>query len=335
MFAFFRRRPRTAAEWVARLNSGQATARDQAELAAWLDRHPEHREQFAAVASVWMRAPVLRNSPLARRYLAEIPSAPVAPGRALAYSARPLLAGAACCALLSAGLLLWMQRDSYRTGVGQSQVVRLEDGSTIWLNTDTRLKVRFEAGRRRVLLSRGEAFFSVARDASRPFVVEAGERRIVVTGTQFDVLHSGEEVAVAVLEGHVRVEHQQAADGAAGAAAVGAEPSRAEVRLVAGQEAEFAPAAAPAVRRNEQVAQKTAWREGRIVLENAALGAALDEVGRYTSTRLVLADPQLRALSITGVFRTGDIDSVLFSLRELYGLRARREGQELILERAG
>lgn len=70
-------------------------------------------------------------------------------------------------------------------------------------------------------------------------------------------------------------------------------------------------------------------------MENAALGAALDEVGRYTSTRLVLADPQLRALSITGVFRTGDIDSVLFSLRELYGLRARREGQELILERAG
>ena len=87
------------------------------------------------------------------------------------------------------------------------------------------------------------------------------------------------------------------------------------------------------IERNRAVDKKTAWRDGKIHLDNARLGAALEEINRYTKTKLVLADPRASGLSISGVFRTGDIDSVLFALHELYRLQVRRESGRIVLHR--
>lgn len=324
MLRYFRRRPRTAAEWVARLQSGTVTASDRAALAAWLRQRPEHRAQLEAVAAIPTLASAL--GPRARRYLEDDARLAQAPGRRLApYS---LGLAAAVCVTLAIGLFWGLRADIYTTGIGESRVVHLQDGSTIWLNTNSRLLLQFDQGLRQVMLDRGEAYFSVAHDAGRPFVVVAGQRRIVVTGTQFDVLHAPSGVSVAVVEGHVRVESGSAAQPSQESGAL----HTAAVRLGAGQEAKFPDAGAPVIDQRERIERKSAWREGKIYLQDARLDSALEEVSRYSKTRLVLAEDRLAASTITGVFRTGDIDSVLFSMRELYGLNARRDGDRILLE---
>jgi transmembrane sensor len=315
LMLWFRREPRNAAQWIARIHSGAMSAGDQAALSAWLARRPEHREAFARAEAVWGLAQNLSSSQVARRYLA----ANAAPRRRPRQIALGLGMGLAAA---MAFLVLWPDRGLQATGPGEIRTVMLEDGSTVWLNTDSRLRVDFSTPFRRVVLERGEAFFKVAHDTSRPFIVEAEPRRIIVTGTEFDVRRVPDAVEVSVAEGHVKVE----------TALLRGDAPNPVTSLSAGEDARFvAGQAIPAVAHGTIAQHKGAWRDGQIYLDDTQLGAAFDEINRYSPTKLVPADEKLRHLTISGVFHTGDTDSVLFALHELYRLEARHEPGRIVL----
>jgi transmembrane sensor len=317
---WLRRRPRNGAEWVVRLQSGAAGSADRSALAAWLETGPEHRRDFERACATWDLAHGLAASAVAQSYLtgAPVQRRAIRPrSKAMAFG----LGGALAAAMLA--LTIWPDSAVHTTGAGEIATVALEDGSTVWLNADSRLRVDFSAPFRRVVLERGEAFFKVAHDTSRPFVVEAAPQRIVVTGTEFDVRRAREAVEVSVAEGHVKVE-----------ATTDAGQTQPITALSAGDDARFAAGEiVPAVARGGVAQHKGAWREGKIYLDDTQLASAVDEINRYSQTKLVLADDVLRHLTISGVFRTGDTDSVLFSLHELYRLEARREPGRIVLYR--
>src|SRR5690606_20728867 len=120
----------------------------------------------------------------------------------------PAVAAALAASLVIAlGGVWWLTevRGAYATRPGEQKVATLKDGSRIALNTDTRLDVRFDAGRRRIRLDRGEAMFEVAHDADRPFVVVAGDTRVQALGTVFIVRRTGDDVVVTLVKGRVAV----------------------------------------------------------------------------------------------------------------------------------
>jgi transmembrane sensor len=318
MLSWFRNAPRDAAQWVVRVHAGPLNAADQAALEAWLERRPEHRRAYERAGLVWDLAHGLSSSAVAHRYLVAESSERRRPRpRTLAFG----LGAGLAAALLALAIL--PERGVHTTGIGEIQTVTLEDGSVVWLNADSRLRVDFSGPFRRVVLDRGEAFFKVAHDTGRPFVVEAAPRRIVVTGTEFDVRRAPDSVEVSGAEGHVKVE----------AAVL---PGQPVVALSAGEDARFAAGeAVPAVAHGVIAQHKGAWREGKIYLDDLTLGAALDEVNRYSQTKLVLGDESLRQQTINGSFKVGDIDSVLFALRGMQPLdqklEVRREPGRIVL----
>jgi transmembrane sensor len=304
---------RRAAEWVVRRHSGQMTEGDQATLAAWLARRPHHRSAYEKAWAVWALAQGLDQSAEARIYLAQPPNSRSERSPRRLASAVGLGVGLAAATV--ALVVTLPQRDWHTTNPGEIHSLALEDGSTVWLNGDSRLRVDLSGPERRVWLDRGEAFFKVAHDASHPFVVEAAAKRIVVTGTEFDVRRAGAEVDVSVTEGHVKVEP----------VAFEAEPAAQTTALSAGEDARFAPGdMPPAVVQGEMAGHKGAWHEGKLYLYGE-LGAAIDEVNRYTPTKLVLDDERLAHKTIDGVFETGNTDSVVFALHRLFHIEAKRE----------
>ena len=118
---------------------------------------------------------------------------------------------------VAAGAYLWFQssENRYTTPIGGIASVPLQDGSNITLNTATEVHVALTGRERDIDLERGEAFFQVAKDAKRPFVVNAGRKRVIAVGTQFSVLRDGDDIRVIVSEGTVRIEDRDARSGRA------------------------------------------------------------------------------------------------------------------------
>ena len=116
-----------------------------------------------------------------------------------------LAAIGAAAALVIGGWTWWQGRSTFTTGVGEQWVVQLADGSSVRLDTDSRVRVRFSDGQRLVDLERGQAMFSVAHDAQRPFVVAAGDARVTAIGTVFDVQRQSAGVSVTLVSGAVDV----------------------------------------------------------------------------------------------------------------------------------
>lgn len=198
--------------------------------------------------------------------------------------------------LLVAGLGVVMASrmfPTYSTAPGELRVVRLEDGSRIHLNVDSQVRVRFSRGERRLTLAKGEAYFDVAHDASRPFIVEADGASVRALGTKFDIRRQGGAIQVTLVEGRVRVEQ-------GGAARAWTLTPNQKLLLSANRAAQ--PVTADA-------AQSTSWTTGRLTFHETPLAEAVAEVNRYGKDRIALGDEDLKARRVTGYFDVGDTDS--------------------------
>ncbi|WP_246722424.1 FecR family protein [Methylosinus sp. H3A] len=211
------------------------------------------------------------------------------------------LAGAAVVATIFALLLLgdaplYLISDHY-AGVGASQRITLGDGSRIELNSRTAVALRFSGAERRILLLEGEAWFDVAPDASRPFVVEAAGGTVTALGTAFDA--SLDRNAAQVVVG------QQSVAIASGGRSVLVEE---------GQQSAYATGAAARAPTEADLDRVSAWRRGQLMFENETLGEVVDALGRYRRGLVYFVNPALRARRVTGVFR---IDDPLAALRQI------------------
>ena len=269
-----------AARWVVARDAAPRDAALAARIERWAAADPRRRGALLRAEAAWSAVDGGER-------------AEIVPARR-----RLMLGGAAAAAVaLTSGLGLWAwsRRDGdYATATGERRSVRLADGSTMLLNTRTRSRVALGQTRRSVTLEEGEAWFAVARDPARPFVVAAGEVRVEAVGTAFAVRRDADRVEVIVTHGRVRAWSE-------------AEASRFAM-VAAGERAVLSQRAGPqAVAPTPGGADALAWRQGEIVLDGMTLGDAAAEFNRYNARQLAVEAP-LADRRIVGRFDTRDVE---------------------------
>lgn len=188
-------------------------------------------------------------------------------------------------------------QSDYHTAPGQQVSINLKDGSRLTLNTDTALTVQFSEQQRRIVLLRGEAYFEVAPNKSRPFIVDGGPADARAVGTAFSVKKQKDDVRVAVSEGIVEV--------SAGSTST---------RVHAAQQIDYQHGQMQAVF-NVNNDDAFAWRRGQVVFSRQPLSEVLEEVNRYRSGRIVAVNPALAGRIVSGVFNSSDANSVVDALK--------------------
>ncbi|WP_346837285.1 FecR domain-containing protein [Microbulbifer sp. SAOS-129_SWC] len=308
-----------AADWLARCDSGAMSAAEQRALDRWLAADARHRLAFAQCRQLGLMTELLRDDP---ELNADLP--PVR--KAVRRRGRWQWLGAVAAVVLVAVTVLLVRAhfaiDYYQTAIGAQRVVHLDDGSTLMLNTDSRVGVRYSRGQRDLYLDRGEAFFMVAKNHRRPFVVHVRDSEVRAVGTAFNVALRAGDVRVAVTQGIVEV---KAAD-AAGKA-------RHLARMLPGQGIDY-PAAHP--QHNSGVTpvnleKVTAWQTNRIYFDNDRLEDAIAEYNRYTTRKVVLVGDELADERISGVFNIGDPEALVFALQQGFDARVTENDQRILV----
>ncbi|WP_375404515.1 FecR family protein [uncultured Sphingomonas sp.] len=230
-------------------------------------------------------------------------------------------------AVAAAALLLTRPEpvaETLRTQVGEMRRETLGDGTIVLLNTDTRMRVTFRDDGREVVLLAGQARFDVAHDAARPFRVSAGAMTVTAVGTAFDVVALPSRTAVTLIEGKVLVRTDDR---------VGTVRSRPNLLTPGQQMTIMAGRLSPP--RSARLDAALAWQRSYIDLGDMSLTEALDEVNRYSRTKIVVDTPGLDSEEIGGVFKAGDVDAVVEALSAYFELKViHRDPDKIVLGRA-
>lgn len=304
-----------AAVWLAREDAGLSDP-DSRALDRWLDANVHHRVAYLRLKAAWQRADRLSalKSPVMR----------TVPSRTMPI--RAMLAAVAAVLALAVGGAVWFwprpaAEQVYATAVGRMQAVRLADGSRMELNTDTRVRADVTQKRRIVTLDAGEAYFDVVHDASRPFTVYAGSRRITDLGTRFSVFRNGDDVRVTVQEGRVKVD---TLDRAALDTPVTADAGH----MVVTKGSETLVSARP----DDDIRSDLAWREGRLVFNQQPLAEAAEQFNRYNARKIVVQG-NARRIRIGGSFKADNVDGFVLLLQRGFGLSVDDQGKTVVVSR--
>ncbi|TYT26390.1 DUF4880 domain-containing protein [Luteimonas viscosa] len=340
---------RVAAEWLARRDGGASGDGDDAALEAWLAQDVAHRVAYLRLQAAWEHTGRLDALGAGLRGAGVPPRGfwgshagdevrprpdPAAALDGFAFAARRPRGGsrgrfAAVAALAACALAVgwgWhafapVEAVSHATTLGVVRTVPLADGSSTTLASDSRIDVRLSRRERRIDLHRGEAYFEAAKDPGRPFVVDAGERRVVAVGTRFSVRRDGPDLRVVVTEGMVRLE----SDPVAGQA----------------RPPTLLPAGSVAIARRDGVlvrsmplaeaARLVDWRSGLLLFRDTPLAEAADEFNRYNARKIVIGDPAVGDLRIGGSFRWENAEGFVRLLEQGFPVRAEYRSDRIVL----
>jgi transmembrane sensor len=327
---------RQARAWLIRLDSDEPlSAAEEASLREWIEHTPAHKQELVRIARFWGRANILTELavPLRRARRSESSSAGL--GLWERWRRARLAAIAVGIATVSAVLIVWrvqtpapVANGMYATAIGKQETIQLPDGSAVQLNTDSQVLVGYSPTRRRVRLLRGEALFSVASDASKPFEVHAGDGLVTALGTAFSVRLKGRQLDVTVSEGVVElaVVHVKAPGVASGEPARAAPPHRVGI-LRAGEATALDPVAAQMQVQqlaDAELQRRLSWQDGYLVFSGEPLSEVVTELNRYSPVTVEIADPALAPIAIGGRFRVDDLDAVLDVLHTSFGIESTR-----------
>ena len=334
-----------AAFWLVRLGALDCTPEDRFAFEAWKQQNPAHERMFLRLQ---------RGNALVDRHmtdsrivamLEEARAERHAGERSLAAALRTTggLAALAASIVVAAFVAVPSLRppsdieaftpsdvEVFETSVGERSVITLADGSIVSINTNSLVEVSFPASERLVRLLRGQAYFEVAEDVYRPFVVQAGDQRVVALGTAFDVRFDRKDlVEITLVEGRVEVNDVSRARGTF--SRKGGQAPVDPIALTPGHRLIARAASAPEVVVTDTV-EETSWRSGQLLFRERPLASAVEEINRYSLQKLVLADdPRVRALAVSGVFHSGGRAlSFVNALQELHPLHAQRTGRDEI-----
>ena len=303
-----------AHDWQTRIEAGEMTPANRQAFEAWLAADPRHRAAYDRAASLWRQVGALDGTALPPRSLQ-----PLARERFIAWrnGGRPrwplrLAGGVAVLAAVLLVVLLPIDPRSllspgiqgFETRIAETREIRLADGSRVTLGARSGLSVELEETERRIRLRFGEAFFEVASDPARPFIVESDSLRVEALGTAFDVRRLGVGSRVAVAEGTVAVSS--------------ADPNGdvAPMRLSAGQQIASDDRGSLGAATAIAPDAVGAWRRDRLVYSGAPLSDVVADANRYHDDWILLRDEKAAQLEITAVFDARDIDGMLAALGE-------------------
>ena len=305
-----------AIDWLVRLQGETVSENDWLDFDAWLTAAPSHAEAYDAAMAFDQRLDL--DARLIERAPEAIVAAPVAKiiplrpvRRTWMWSAGAALAAAfvAGAVLLPSSGLLGGRATDYSTRVGERKTIALEDGTRIELNAASHISVKFERGARRVKLDDAEAFFDVAKDPQRPFLIETGAGQVRVVGTQFDVRHRDGQIAVAVQRGVVEVRPDRIS-------------SAAPFRLTPGQGVAYQEGLTNDVRvSNVAVDEVTGWRQGRLIYRDRPLSEIVGDLNRLFPRPVKLADAKAGTMRLSGVLIVDEQDAMVGRLSHLLPVR--------------
>lgn len=315
-----------AAWWVARLRADDVSELDREAWRAWMDEDARHRAAYQRIESLWSSLGEFAPAPEIAARIEPAPDGlptpsprPPAQRAARRRGVRRAWGAVAAIVLAALGMAVWTQwtapveGEVYRTAIGERRTLLLADGSKLDLDTGSEVTVRFLRDERQITVERGRAFFRVATEA-RPLVVRSRYGAVRAVGTSFEVSLLAQAIDVALYEG--RVDLLTAADAAGHDVKLAslAPGQRAEVR---GHAFDMKPgmAAGDAM---------PAWTSGRLQFDDVPLQEAVDEFNRYSRPRIVIGDPALAALRISGRFRSDDPNGFMDALRVVYRVRETR-----------
>lgn len=321
-----------AARWFVRLHDHPVSRATEVEFDAWLDQAAEHREAYmrcelalAMTRGLTTEAELQADIDVVAEIAAREKAAQERSRRFGEKRSIWLSAAATVLLMVATGAYFFTHRvetQIYQTQVGEQRRVVLADHSTVTLNTDTVLAVTLSDQSRRIEMQRGEAFFSVAHDTSRPFEVIAAGGLVRAVGTEFGVEMQRNEVTVSVLEGAVVV-LPKASDPVAGVP-----------HLTANEAVSYRGGGAIGAVETADVRRITAWREGKLVFDQVPLADAIAEFNRYSPRKVQVDSVTIGSRPVSGVLQIGDMSSLRFLLQESLGLQLVDRGDTLLLQSA-
>ncbi|WP_404339850.1 FecR family protein [Pseudoalteromonas mariniglutinosa] len=339
-----------ASEWISAIDRGLSNE-EQKQLNEWVIRSKAHQETLFTLAKLWDEMGVLNElSSLFPDKHTQLNKPSPWFGLAIAASfIAVLLLGYVVLTHSSSWPSSYADETKfskiYRTKVGEQATYLLPDNTIVQLNTNTKLEVAYTAERRQLILSRGEGRFNVAKDASRPFTVAAGDKSFTALGTVFNVQrNSASDLELVVTEGKVMIADPSvqvyAKDFTKLKSAVDSSDSVRALQaniVLSGEKALIKESITNPIKplSIDDVQRDLAWQHGMIIFNGEPLSEALHEISRYTATRFELVDPELRELKVAGVFKAGDIAGLLDTLHANLAIEHQRMGEHIVSLRLG
>jgi transmembrane sensor len=347
-----------ASVWIARLHGPNRSPEMETGFQRWLEERSENREEFEALTEIWdltVNTGAGAGATRLERWEHTAESRELQELRAPRRHDTPRLRvwAVAALVLVVSGLLalgaypIWSV-PSYSTGVGEQRIVQLPDNTRVSLNSNSLVVISYRKGVRRVRLERGEALFEVARDLRRAFIVTAGDRQIVALGTTFVVRYELGRMAVTLVDGKVAVVDSNTALTArndnegplkdpsdhhvidAASSSVPA-PADAPIVLSPGQRLILSAGNGPKLD-TPHIDAVTAWRHGEVMLDDTPLVDAVAEMNRYDQMRVVIDNPAIDHLLVSGLYHTGDNEGFARSIALMYRLQVTESAGQIHLK---
>jgi len=313
-----------AADWLLRLQT-QPDAECHTSFIAWLKHSPRHIEEFLLMSAT---ARVAREGGRVAQLDVEALIREAAPGVTTfdfkehtqpRYSGTrrrhwtTALAAVATILAIAIGTWTWhLDSDTYVTPIGEQRNIKLPDGSFIYLNTRSRVKVDYSGERRDIRLLEGEALFVVAREAARPFRVVTDSTVIQAVGTQFNVYRRDEATTVSVIEGQVKI-------------------ARSAALLSAGDQAKVISDGHIVKERAGNIDNAVAWRQRRLVFQSDTLADIAREFNRYNRMQIRIEGKEAEQRRFTAVFNADEPQALLMFIRDDPQLVVESAGQKTVI----
>ncbi len=328
-----------AVEWLLAFEDETSAQSDQlrVEFVQWLKSSPDHVKEFLYASNVFNE--IQNNDTLSfiQQSIVEHGSnvvpideftvKPPEPQQQTTQAKSRWQLSAAAATLATLFLLGWLllvpgneaQQEIYATDIGEQNTVLLSDGTSVKLNTDTKIRLNYSAEFRKVELIKGEAIFDVAKDRSRPFKVNAGQTVAEALGTSFNVYRQHEKTIITVMEGIVKVTGNS--DKTKAQLSTPDQPIKPPYHaLTSGDQV--------TVKHTGEINELAlvdpesviAWTTQRLVFEGATLETVINEMNRYNHSKIILNNPQLKQRKISGVFSTNDPEVLLGFLSKVGGI---------------
>lgn len=306
-----------AHQWMVLLTSECSRDADRSRFQRWLAIDPTHQQAWQETQTIWQHSQKLTS--LGRAHHPKSDSQPPINNR---WQAAHFTSGLALAASVLLAIFVWFpernkphQAVSYHSELAQTRDIHLPDGSIVTLGADSHIELYLTEQERRINLLRGEAFFDIAKDRQRPFIATSGVTQISVLGTRFNLNNFNNRTKVNVQSGLVAVKNLS---------------SKQQVELAPGERVISDEAQLSPVTRVD--AQKSgAWRKGLRVYFDAPLRDVVADFNRYSLRPLELSSDELGDLSLTAVFPTNDINTMIVSLREVLPITVTEQEQRILL----
>lgn len=309
-----------AVAWFTLLASGAATADDHRRFTRWRALSAAHAQAFDDINALWNDLDGLKDDVFVQM-AQQVPVEPMPPQSSVSKG-RLSGWGASLCAVLLCIVsgAMWVPdaltrlASDYRTGSGEQKILTLADGSQVMMDAGSALSVDYSTATRQLTLHQGRAYFTVASDKQRPFVVASDGGKTQALGTEFEVYQTSQAVAVTVFESAVQVSHAGQLES-----------------LTSGQRLHYSAQTGVSKPLAVDLFQAGAWQRGKLVFTDRPLGEVIDEINRYRRGVVVIVDESLSHFPVSGVFDLNNPDAILQALVEVLPIRQRSLTPFLVL----